>query len=137
MKKLTAIMLVCMMLLPTVCIADESLSKSGSEMSDAYAQALSVFIALYDTGSEFNEDKANKLLEYSMMHLMGKIMYFAESEYATATMKKDIINGYAGLIGYYCELYQKYAEGEISLKQYVDFIISTVRSIIEAEAKQK
>lgn len=131
MKKLTAIMLVCMMLIPTVCFADTSLSESGKTIADSAQQALTMLITLYDLGVEFNEDNAYKLYEFSMMYLMGNVMYYCESEYASSAIKKSLTGGYAGIMEYLCERYKKYTDGETGLKDYVDITVRTIRTLVE------
>lgn len=133
MKKLVAVMLVCMMLIPTVCFADTSLRESGKTTADGAKQALSILITLYDIGTEFNEDNANKLYEFSLMFLMGNIIYYSESEYASEATKKDLISGYSGIMEYFCEMYQEYAKGNTSLKDYVDKAVRLIRTFVETD----
>ena len=136
MRRIISVLIVCVMLLPAVCVADRQTSESGKQMADGAAEMLSAMIKVYDFGVEFKEDQANKLYEYILLYCTGYIMYFCESEYSTLEMRKELAKGYAGVIEYNCKAYQDYADGKISLKVYVGNTINMVRAFVDNDASR-
>lgn len=130
MKKLLSVVLVCIMFIPTVCIADRQMSQSGKEMADGAQEMLSLYVKMYDTGVNFDEDRANKLFEFILLYCTGNVMYYSESEYSNKETKNDLVKGYAGIAEYNCAKYQDYANGTTSLKEYVDGTIGMIRAIV-------